>query len=169
MAEAIAPVEKKFVVRISEPQYDQLAAYAEKKGITVPDAADRLVETAISRLAALTKYGKKQAKIRKDNAKPKEPKPPKPPKVPKEKKVKVPKEPKEPKPEKVPKEPKVKVPKAPKEPKPEKAPAKKRGRKKKTAVTAEPSEILPETIEEVETEDAAVDDDDDLDAAAEVE
>lgn len=60
---------EKFVLRVSEEQYDAVSAYAEERGIKISEAADKLISTAVSRLAALAKYGKKQAKTARTKAK----------------------------------------------------------------------------------------------------
>ncbi len=98
---------KLFTIRgnVDEKLYDQVVAYAEKKGIPVSEAMAKLLETALGRLKALAVYGKKMKK----EAKPKAPKKPKAVKPPKEKKPKAPK-----------KEKKAAAPKKPRKPKAEK-------------------------------------------------
>ena len=46
------------VVRVNTASEKAIRAYAEKKGLTVGDAADALISTGVSRLAALAKYAK---------------------------------------------------------------------------------------------------------------
>ncbi len=97
---AEAPKTPTFALKVHEPQFDFVTKYAEKKKITVHEATDKLLETAEGRLGALSKYGKKQAKIRKENAKPKAPKAKKEPKAKAPKKEKAAKPAKEKKPHK---------------------------------------------------------------------
>lgn len=44
-------------VQVSDANYSRVKMYAEEKGIEMTDAADKLLDTAFSRLAALSKYG----------------------------------------------------------------------------------------------------------------
>ncbi len=53
---------EKSVIRVSAERYKQTNSYAKEHGITVSEAAEKLIGTAISRLAALSKYGKKNKK-----------------------------------------------------------------------------------------------------------
>lgn len=58
-------------VSISEDSMKATAKYAEKLGIMVGEAADKLIATAVSRINALSRYSKNQKAAEKPKAKPK--------------------------------------------------------------------------------------------------
>lgn len=49
-------------LEVSSDSVKAVKAYAEKAGVTVPEAADKLIATAVSRLNALARYAKNTKK-----------------------------------------------------------------------------------------------------------
>lgn len=58
------PKEKRIVVRVSAESDATIRAYAERKGLSVSDAADACIAYASRRIAALTKYEAKRKAAR---------------------------------------------------------------------------------------------------------
>lgn len=56
------PPAKRVALHVSNASAKAVRAYAKESGYNVGDAADALIATAVSRRAALAKYGKKQSR-----------------------------------------------------------------------------------------------------------
>lgn len=61
--------DKKIEITVSPETHEVLKAYADSKGVKIPEAAIKAVGTGLSRLAALTKHAAKKAKEAKKEAK----------------------------------------------------------------------------------------------------